>query len=65
VWFRRCQTRIGSVCGSVTGLSAVPPRNTRVPANSGSQVAMGDLSSKWPSSHSIIAATAVMGLVME
>jgi hypothetical protein len=56
---------MGSTSGSVTALSAVPPRKTRASANSGSHWAMGDLSSKRPSSHSIMAATEVIGFVME
>ena len=56
---------IGSSAGSVTTLAIAPPRNTRMSANSGSQRDTGSLSSKCPSSHSIIAATEVIGFVIE
>jgi hypothetical protein len=62
---RRCQTRIGSTCGSVTGATKEPDRYTRVSADSGSHVEIGDFSSSSPSSYSIIAATDVIGLVIE
>jgi hypothetical protein len=57
--------RSGSVTGSVTGLSAVPPRQTRASANDGMKRATSSLSSNAPSSHSIIAATEVIGFVIE
>jgi hypothetical protein len=65
VWVSRCQTRIGSICGSVTGATKEPDRYTRVSANSGSHLEIGDFSSRRPSSYSIIAATDVIGLVIE
>ena len=43
----------------------LPPANTRESANAGMNFATGSLSSKAPSSHSIIAATEVIGLVIE
>ena len=61
----RCQTRIGSTAGTVYGLSAEPLSKTRTSANSGSQRLIGSVSSNRPSSHSIIAATEVIGLVIE
>ena len=61
----RCQTRISSVTGSVSGRTDDPPRHTRSPANDGMYQRTGSLSSKAPSSHSISAATAVIGLVIE
>ena len=57
--------RIGSAAGAVTIFAIAPPVNTRGSANSGSQRAIGSLSSKAPSSHSSIAATEVIGLVIE
>ena len=57
--------RIGSTCGSVTGFSADPLRQTLASANDGMKRATSSLSSNAPSSHSIIAATDVTGLVME
>ena len=61
----RFQIAIGSGAGSVTTFAIAPPRKTRMSANSGSQRETGSLSSKCPSSHSIIAATEVIGLVIE
>ena len=56
--------RIGSVAGSVTGSSAEPlARPARLERRE--EAAIGSLSSKRPSSHSIIAATDVTGLVIE
>ena len=57
--------RIGSICGTVTGFSALPPFHTRVSAKEGMNRATGSLSSNAPSSHSIMAATEVIGFVME
>ena len=65
MWVSRCHTRIGSICGAVTGLAADPATYTRVSANSGSQVLIGSVSWKAPSSYSDIAATEVIGLVIE
>ena len=65
VWVSRCHIRIGSVAGTVTGLVGLPPRHTRMSANSGRKRAIGSLSSNAPSSHSNIAATDVIGLVIE
>jgi hypothetical protein len=56
---------MGSVCGAVTGFRAEPATYTRVAANSGSHLLIGSFSSNAPSSFSIIAATAVTGLVIE
>ena len=61
----RCHIRIGSVAGTVTGLFWLPPAHTRASANAGRKRATGSLSSNAPSSHSIIAATDVIGLVIE
>ena len=61
----RCHIRIGSRAGSVTTFAIAPPLNTRGSANSGRNLAIGSLSSKRPSSHSIIAATEVIGFVIE
>ena len=49
----------------MTTLAIAPPRKTRMSANAGSQRDTGSLSSKCPSSHSIIAATEVIGFVIE
>ncbi len=57
--------RIGSTAGTVCTFAIAPPANTRGSANSGRKRATGSLSSKRPSSHSIIAATDVIGLVIE
>ncbi len=65
VWVIRCQIRIGSVAGTVNGLRIEPLSNTRTSANSGSQRLIGSVSSNRPSSHSIIAATDVIGFVIE
>ena len=61
----RCQIRTGSVAGTVTGLRSDPPAYTRTPANEGMNALTGSVSSKAPSSYSIIAATEVTGLVIE
>ena len=61
----RCHIRTGSVSGSVTGLNAEPLRYTRESANDGMNFETGSFSSKAPSSYSIIAATEVIGLVIE
>ena len=61
----RCQRRIGSVTGSVTGLRSEPPVHTRASAKAGMKRATSSWSSKAPSSSSIMAATEVTGLVME
>jgi hypothetical protein len=61
----RCQIRTGSVAGTVTGLTGLPPRHTRASAKLGMNRETGSLSSKAPSSQSIIAATDVIGLVIE
>ena len=58
--------RIGSVAGTVCDLRHRAAARTRAgSANSGRKRATGSLSSKRPSSHSIIAATEVIGLVIE
>ena len=62
---RRCQIRTGSVAGTVTGFRSDPPVTTRASAKDGMKALTGSVSSKAPSSHSIIAATEVMGLVIE
>ena len=57
--------RTGSVAGTVSGLFWLPPAHTRASANAGMKRETGSLSSNAPSSHSIIAATEVIGLVIE
>ena len=57
--------RIGSTGGTVSGLSAEPPLKTRASAKDGMNRATGSLSSNAPSSHSIMAATEVIGFVIE
>ena len=57
--------RIGSVAGTVTGLTWVPPRHTRMSAKHSTKRLTGSLSSNAPSSQSSIAATDVIGLVIE
>ncbi len=57
--------RIGSCAGTVIGLFWLPPAQTRASAKAGRYWETGSLSSKAPSSHSIIAATDVIGLVIE
>ena len=57
--------RTGSVAGTVSGFCAEPRRYTRGSANEGTNRATGSFSSNAPSSHSIIAATDVMGFVIE
>ncbi len=49
----------------VSGLVNDPLRHTRVSAKAGTKRRTGSFSSNAPSSHSIIAATEVIGLVME
>ena len=49
----------------VSGLFWLPPAHTRTSANAGMNCATGSLSSNAPSSHSSIAATDVIGLVIE
>ncbi len=61
----RCQIRTGSGDGTVTGLFWLPPAHTRASAKLGMKRATGSLSSNAPSSHSSIAATDVIGLVIE
>ena len=65
MWVSRCQIRTGSDAGTVTGRMSVPPVNTRTSAKDGMKRLTGSFSSKPPSSHSIMAATAVIGLVIE
>ncbi len=65
VWVSRCQIRTGSAAGTVTDLRSDPPSNTRTAPNDGMNELTGSVSSKAPSSNSIIAATEVMGLVIE
>jgi hypothetical protein len=65
VWVSRCHMRIGSTAGTVNGLSTEPLSYTRRSANAGSHRLISSVSSKWPSSQSIIAATEVTGLVIE
>ncbi len=65
VWVSRCQIRTGSVAGTVTGRRSEPPVYTRTSANEGMNLLTGSVSSKAPSSYSIIAATEVTGLVIE
>ena len=65
VWVSRCQTRIGSAAGTVYGCPAEPRSYTRGAANSGNHRLIGSVSSKRPSSQSIIAATDVIGFVIE
>ena len=57
--------RTGSIAGRVTGLFWLPPAQTRASSNAGMKFATGSLSSNAPSSHSSIAATEVIGLVIE
>lgn len=57
--------RMGSVAARVVGLSAGPPVYTRMLAKAGMYLASGSVSSKRPSSYSIMAATEVIGLVIE
>jgi hypothetical protein len=57
--------RIGSVAASVTGLNDEPLRYTRASPKDGMNLDTGSLSSKAPSSYSIIAATDAIGLVIE
>ena len=57
--------RTGSVAGRVTGLFWLPPAHTCASANAGMNFATGSLSSNAPSSHSSIAATEVIGFVIE
>ena len=61
----RCQMRSSSVIGSVTGATVEPLRHTRVSANDGMYRRTGSLSSNRPCSHATIAATAVIGFVIE
>ena len=61
----RCQIRIGSVNPSVTGRNALPLRYTRLSRKAGMNRLTGSFSSNAPSSYSIIAATEVIGLVIE
>ncbi len=65
MWLIRCQICIGSVTGPSTGFCDVPPVNTRCSANDGMNADTGSFSSKAPSSHSIRAATQVIGFVIE
>ena len=65
VWLNSCHSCIGSTCGSSTGRCEEPARHTLVSANAGRYLATGSLSSKRPCSHSVSAATAVIGLVIE
>jgi hypothetical protein len=53
------------VAGTVTALRSDPPSNTRASRNEGMNEPTGSVSSKPPSSYSIIAATEVIGLVIE
>ncbi len=57
--------RTGSRAGTVTGLFWLPPAHTRASLNAGMNHSTGSLSSNAPSSHSSIAATEVIGLVIE
>ena len=57
--------RTGPSAGSVTGANAEPLLYTRRSANEGISELTGSLSSNAPSSQSIIAATDVMGFVIE
>ena len=61
----RCQISIGSLTGSVSGRSAEPPRNTRWSGKLGMNRCTGSFSSKAPSSTRSIAATDVIGFVIE
>ena len=61
----RCQIRTGSVAGTVSGLASDPPAYTRTSPNDGMRSCTGSVSSNAPSSYSIIAATEVIGLVIE
>ena len=61
----RCQTRTGSVAGTVTGRRSEPPTNTRTSAKEGMNALTGSVSATAPSSYSSIAATEVTGLVIE
>ena len=58
--------RTGSTAGRVIGLVLVPAAPTPArPRSAGMNFATGSLSSNAPSSHSSIAATDVIGLVIE
>ncbi len=61
----RLCTVIGCCCGTVPGLLAGPFEYTRVSANEGMNFETGSVSSSLPSSNRIIAATDVIGLLME
>ena len=65
VWVSRCQIRTGSVTGTVTCRRSEPPAYTRTSAKDGMNELTGSVSSNPPSSYSIIAATEVIGLVIE
>ena len=65
VCVRRLSTVIGCSCGTVPGLFAGPFEYTRVSANDGMNLDTGSVSSSLPSSNRIIAATEVIGLLME
>jgi hypothetical protein len=61
----RCQIRTGSAAGTVTCCRSEPPAYTLTPAKEGMNELTGSVSSNPPSSYSIIAATEVIGLVIE
>jgi hypothetical protein len=56
---------MGSVAGTVYGLSAEPRSYTRMSAKAGSHRLISSVSWNLPSSHRTIAATDVIGLVIE
>ena len=65
VWVNRCQIRISSVIGSVSGRTASRRATRAGRLNDGMYRRTGSLSSNTPCSHSVRAATAVIGLVIE
>ena len=50
MWVSRCQIRIGSVAGLVTGRSSLPPVKTRWFLKLGMNLLTGSVSSNAPSS---------------
>ncbi len=65
VCVRRLWIVMGSTCATVAGLVAGPFEYTRVSPKDGMCLATGSVSSSLPSSNRIIAATDVIGFVIE
>ena len=65
VWVSRCQILTGSTAGAVTCFRSEPPAYTRTSLKAGMNLLTGSVSANPPSSYSIIAATEVIGLVIE